>query len=414
MRKINLPSLRGVIGNWSYFSTIMKIKDIVEDNRIITVAESEELYSENINHILQREINLKRIEKIKDYLLNNNDHFFSSIIVAIHNGNPVWSDFDIEHHFRIENEVVDDEELNFIENKVGILTLSGDEEIFALDGQHRLIGLRAAYAENNDIGNEEVSLIYVVHNNNLKEKTRRLFTVLNKYAEKPKEAELIILDEDDAAAIITRRLVETHSILKLTNAVSDSNSANIGANDLVSFTTLVTINRINKEILKPYNIDYTKRPSDEVLEGYSRDIFNFWNYFFSNFSQIQRCINEEFVYFENGEKYNRNNETGGSLFLRPVGQVLFVKIYMMFLASGELEILSRKLSLIDFNLNGPNCKYIFWNNRILAKNDALKRNIFLYILGKYNGNVDRLQEEIRNIYETYGIVYNNHIQPIND
>lgn len=412
MRKINLPSLRGVIGSWSYFSTVMKVKDIVENNRIITVAESEELYSDNINHILQREINQTRIEKIKDYILNNNEHFFSSIIVAIHNGNPIWSDFDIEHHFRIENEVIDEEGLNFIENKVGILTLSGDEEIFALDGQHRLIGLRAAYATNPDVGNEEISLIYVIHNNDLKEKTRRLFTVLNKYAEKPKEAELIILDEDDSAAIITRQLVEEHDVLKLANAVSDSNTANIGVSDLTSFTTLVTINRINKEILKPHNIDYTKRPSEEILAGYSEEIFNFWNYFFNNFPQIQRYINEEVVLFENGEKYNRNNETGGSLLLRPVGQLLFAKIYMAFLASEELEILSEKLPRIDFNLNGNICKYIFWNNRMLPKNEALKKNVFFYILEKYNGNAGLLQEEIRKIYETYGIAYDNHIQVV--
>lgn len=116
--------------------------------------------------------------------------------------------------------------------------------------------------------------------------------------------------------------------------------------------------------------------------------------------------------FENGEKYNRNNETGGSLLLRPVGQLLFAKIYMAFLVSEELEILSEKLPCIDFNLNGNICKYIFWNNRMLPKNEALKKNVFFYILEKYNGNIDLLQEEIKKIYETYGVAYDNQIQPI--
>lgn len=209
---LHLPCLRGVIGNWTYFSSVMKIKDVV--NRIITVSESDELYTKNINDILQREINTKRVGQLKDYLNSNPEHFFSSIIVAIYQGNPVWSDFDIESQFRIDNNLLDSDDIGFIENKIGILSLSGSETIFALDGQHRIKGIREAYKKNKSIGEEEVALIFVVHNHENKQRTRRLFTVLNKYAQKPKEAELIILDEDDAAAIITRKLVDNHEVLK--------------------------------------------------------------------------------------------------------------------------------------------------------------------------------------------------------
>lgn len=40
---LHLPCLRGVIGDWTFFSSVMKVKDIV--NRVITVSQSEELYS---------------------------------------------------------------------------------------------------------------------------------------------------------------------------------------------------------------------------------------------------------------------------------------------------------------------------------------------------------------------------------
>jgi len=66
---LHLPCLRGVIGNWTFFSSVMKIKDVV--NRIITVSESDELYTKNINEILQREISTKRVGQLKDYLINN-------------------------------------------------------------------------------------------------------------------------------------------------------------------------------------------------------------------------------------------------------------------------------------------------------------------------------------------------------
>ena len=202
-----MPCLRGRLGDWIYFSTVMKIKDVVTNHRIITVSESEELYTKNINKILQRDINDKRIKNISSYLVNTKEHFFSSIIVAIHKGNPEWSDVDVSEQLTIREEKLDRDNFNFISNKIGILTLSGGEEIFALDGQHRLVGLRDAIKKNEKLGEEEISLVYVIHNQDNVERTRRLFTVLNKYAEKPKKAELIILEEDDVAAINTRRLV---------------------------------------------------------------------------------------------------------------------------------------------------------------------------------------------------------------
>lgn len=402
---LHLPCLRGVIGDWTFFNSVMKIKDIV--NRVITVSQSEELYSKNINEILQREVDKKRVDKIRDYLLNNNEHFFSSIIVAIFGGNPIWSDFDIESHFKVDNEEIDPDSSNFIQNKLGVLSLSGEEIIFALDGQHRVRGFQEAYKKDESIGDEEVPIIFVVHNQSFKERTRRLFTVLNKYAQKPKEAELIILDEDDASAIITRKLVDEHEILKLKNAISDTNGTNIPPSDVHSFTTLVMINRINKLILSKYKIDYTQRPDDNNLTKYYQECIDFWNYFFTQFPKIKNTIQGEQCVFENGELYNRNNETGGSLLLRPVGQKLFAQIYNAFNEKGQLNVLTSKIPFLDFNLNGNYCKYVTWNNKILPKSEALQKRVFFYALGLSNDHA--IHSDLKNAYENYGATYNNKI-----
>ena len=68
---VHLACLRGNIGYWTYYSTVIKIKDLVTDNRVITVSESEELYTQNINRILQREINQSRIKSLKKYIIEN-------------------------------------------------------------------------------------------------------------------------------------------------------------------------------------------------------------------------------------------------------------------------------------------------------------------------------------------------------
>lgn len=405
---LHLPCLRGVMGNWTYYCSVMKIKDVVK--RIITVSESEELYTKNINEILQREISSVRIKQLKDYLNNNPEHFFSSIIVAIFHGDPKWSDFDLEPYFSVDNKTLDSETTEFIENKLGVLSLSGDEIIFALDGQHRIKGIREAFKQNESIGEEDVALIFVVHDHDNKERTRRLFTVLNKYAQKPKEAELIILDEDDAAAIITRRLLNTHEVLKMKNAISSSNSSNLPSNDFYSFTTLVMLNRINKLILARYKVDYTKRPKDNVLNEYYEVCSMFWDYFFNQFPQIQSFIQGESVMFENGDLYNRNNQTGGSLLLRPVGQKIFAQIYNAFNEKGQLEQLTAKIPYLDFNLNGPLCKYITWNNKILPKSESLQKRLLFYVLGLSPD--DSIHDDLKSTYENFGVQYNNRFEII--
>ncbi len=404
MKKLYLPSLRGVIGKWTYYSTVMKIKDIVDNNRIITVAESSDLYTKNINEILQREINSKRIDKISKYLLENDERFFNSLTVAIHKGNPQWYDIDVDSYFQIENRKITDETIQFIENKFGILELSGDEQIFALDGQHRLIGIREAYKKNKNLGNEEISLIIVVHNHENKEKTRRLFTVLNKYAEKPKGAELIILDEDDSRAINTRRLVEEHPILSKQNAISSSKNGNIPSNDFSSFTTLVTINKINNIIYKKRPNYYTKRPAIEELNSLYDVSVKYWNFLFDTFPEIINFIDGEENIQLNG-LFNRNSETGGSLLLRPIGQEIVAKIYYEFLIRNEIEILKSKIRKIDFNLSGSLLKYLFWHNgKMQPKNNELKINIFKYVLG-LNIDETNFHKEMKKLYESFGASY---------
>ena len=250
----------------------------------------------------------------------------------------------------------------------------------------------------------------MVHNQNQKERTRRLFTVLNKYAQKPKDAELIILDEDDSAAIITRRLLEHHPILRHQSAISNSNTSNIPTSDTVSFSTLVTINRINKEILKHHKIDYTKRPKESVLSGYLNECVEFWDFFFAAFPQIEKTLNGQKCFFQNGDIYNRNKLTGGSLMLRPIGQQLFAEFYTIFRDKGKIKEFSKKIKLLDLNLNGNLCRYVTWYNKMIPKTLSLQKNIFKYILGLSSD--ESIHEEIEKQYAIYGIEYKERFKQI--
>lgn len=411
IKPIHLPSLRGNFGTWNYFSTIIKVKDIVDSNRIITIPESKALYTKNINQILQREIDLTRISKIKEYLIKHKERFFSSLIVAVHKGSPEWADFDLERQFRIDNELIDDNEVEFIENKIGILTLSGNEEIFVLDGQHRLLGIRKAYEEDKSIGEDEVSLIIVIHKSELKERTRRLFTVLNRYAVSIKPAEKVILEEDDAAAILTRKLVQEHPVFIIDNAVSSTKLFNLTSTDTKNFTTLVCLYEINK-ILIDYTALYKSkviiRPSDEILKALYLKITSYWDFFFKEFPDVVKFINEEKI----PAKFARNKASGGSLLLRPEGQLLFASIYKEYLDQNKIKYFIENISKIDFNISGNNWMYVFWKGDTMeTKHKKLKRAIFRYLLNK-NENKTYIINELTKIYKDYNLVFKNNIKPV--
>jgi DNA sulfur modification protein DndB len=420
MKTIHLPCLRGSFGEWTYFSTVMKIKDVVEYNRIITVPESQELYSKKLNEILQREYDKKRIERIKNYILTMPERFFSSLVVAIHKGDPIWSDFDLETHFKVENEILDDENFEFIENKLGVLTLSGSEEIFVLDGQHRLLGLRSAYEADKKIGNDEIALIFVVHSEKLKERTRRLFTVLNRYAVKIKPAEQVILEEDDAAAILTRRLVETYDIFKHQNALSttaksgnkDLNKGfSLPSSDLTSFTTLVCLYQISMVIINHkelYKGGVIKRPSDDILDILWGEIKMFWDDFLALYPEVVSFIKGEIT----TNDFKRNPLSGGSLLLRPEGQLLFAEIYKTYKTDNRLNYFRKHIKKVDFNLSGPVWNYIFWKNPgIETTHKRLKKSVLMYILGDLT-KANEVRRDLIKIYGDHNLVYDEHIKPI--
>ncbi|MGD9491840.1 MAG: DNA sulfur modification protein DndB [Bacteroidales bacterium] len=407
---IHLACLRGNIGFWTFYSTVIKVKDIVTENRIITVTESEELYTQNINRILQREIKQNRINAISKYFEMNDERFFNSLIVAIHKGTPKWTDVDIFEKMTVENNPLKEEEISFLSSKYGILSLTGDEQIFALDGQHRLKGIRKAFKDQPNLSDVEIPVIFVIHNHDNVDKTRRLFTVLNKYAEKPRGAELIILDEDDVAAINARRLVIEHPVLSRLGALSSSKTGAIPASDNSSFTTLVTIYNINKRIYNLPKSFYASRPGQTEIDELYEKSMTFWSLLFESFPSLVEYIDGLSDVKIDGKSICRNDLTGGSLLLRPVGQELIANAFAKF-SNNELGVFKNRISQVDFNLSSNIWKYLFWNEKMLGKEIKLKNNLLLFLLGKYN-NVNEIHREMARVYRLNNQPYNNHIIPM--
>ena len=182
----------------------MTLDDIVE--RIGYAAPLAE--NDSLAQQMQRRLDDEdRAEDIAEYLLRNDDRFFNGLVVGVLGGQPEWHPFSLASRqpaHELGAVVERDQDL------VGYLEFSGDETLFALDGQHRLAGIKRALLQNPALGREKLSLIFVPHMATPQGvvRTRTLFISLNKKAVPVKRKDIIILDEVDLTAIITRRLVD--------------------------------------------------------------------------------------------------------------------------------------------------------------------------------------------------------------
>ena len=393
-----LPCLTGKFGSWRYYNVIMKIKDLVDPNTgVKSVPESKKIYaSHNLNEILQRLEDPKRIEPLKNYILKQKDRYFNSLTVAFSGGNPKWYPVSIKKDLKFSEEYVD-----YLNLKFGILELSGKEELFILDGQHRLLGLKAAYNADNKIGEEEVSVMLVKHEETTdgKKRTRRIFVSLNRNAKPVSEGENIILEEDDASAIIARMLVEKYPLFKSNNVIAFNKNLNLSGKDVDKFTSMLALYNINEILLdndklydKKIEGKYVRiRPSDALIDAEYKVVEEFWNKFFDVFPKSKNFV----INPEGNSTYKTEN--GGLYYLRPVGQEIIALYYKYHLNNGSISTFN-KIKKVEEYLNSPFWNYILFNphkgNILMNKGNALN---YLF----YNFGIDLIPSKLKSLQSSY-------------
>lgn len=134
-----LPCLRGVIGDWVYYSSLMTAKQI--RNHIKAAKDIRE--SKTLDEYLQRDLKDRRKE-IAKYLLTKDSRFFNSIVIGVFDGVPDWYEFEIKQQKGFK---FTDQDFKNIQDSVGFLVFNGDEDMFAIDGQHRVAGIAIAEEE---------------------------------------------------------------------------------------------------------------------------------------------------------------------------------------------------------------------------------------------------------------------------
>lgn len=291
-KKITYPALRLSMGSWTYFSVRMTMKEAAK--RIVLATNFKEPTA--LDDMLQRLHDEARSKgAMTNYLKIRDDRFYGSLIVAPIGKSPSF------HSIRADEELIDKYNIaDDANDSIGFVSLDEDTDYYVLDGQHRLGSIKHVI-ENDEIGpefqDEEINVIFVVDESDSDKerniKYRRLFTSLNRYAKPTDQTTNIIMEEDDAYAILTRRLVETHKVFGKGTGDSSARSntrVNVNTKNLYQtaphFTSLAALYGMTKKLLScPEFPDINpatpegllSRPSDVQLDHWYAELELLWD-----------------------------------------------------------------------------------------------------------------------------------------
>ena len=380
-----LPALRGVMGNWVYYSCLMQFGELSS-----RVQYAKEVHThEGMSEMIQRSLEETRTQQIADYIKHEPQRFFNSLVIAVYGGEPNWHSLvnvrstDPDPLFeKLQPETVE---------SLGFLTLRGDEKLFALDGQHRLAGIKAIVESDYQPAiDDEVSVILVAHEQSPAGliRTRRLFTTLNKTGRQVTKGDIIALDEDDVMAICVRRLIEQTDLFQ-GNRIAFVQSNNVPATNVECLTTIgnlydvltILFTQADFPLRKDKLTLETRRPEKDILDGY----FDYAEEYFFHLREHFTEMGEFFSAVDTTvpvKKYRGRH--GGSALYRPIGLDIFTHIITRStrdLSLGNAVELAAKLPR---ELHTPPYDGLMWNpsnETIIGRNKVLLREILCSMIG---------------------------------
>ena len=80
---MKVAAIKGRMGIWTYYITAMHMDDIAK------------YVNENFPE-RKRELNTKKTKQIKDFLMDHDDRFLNTIVIAVFGGSPNWYGMEVK------------------------------------------------------------------------------------------------------------------------------------------------------------------------------------------------------------------------------------------------------------------------------------------------------------------------------
>lgn len=385
MKALNIPAIRGVLGDIVYYTSSFTFKQISDYVKKI----DDELHtSTSLKDQLQRSLT-NNYESITNYILSQKEHFFNSLVLAVYDGDPEWNE--IEIRFKDTDYYT-----------MGFLRFNGEEKIFPVDGQHRVEGIKEAIKQNPGLEDETISVILIGHHKDKEgmEKTRRIFSTLNRYAKPVSIGDIIALDEDDTVAIVTRDMLECFPLFMNENISDEKKTKAIAEKDTKSFTSLIKLYETNKIIYKYYTSfrDQTKRihtstdidkflkfrPKQEEIDRFEKYLTDFWTLFIDSFDGMKEYVTSTDK--DSAAKF-RNRDEGGLLYFRPIAlpQLVSAILETTFRTNVSLNDCMSAYSKLEMHISQEPWVKVLWDadsHTMIMKNKTLLRPLLMFMYDK--------------------------------
>jgi len=423
-----VPALKAKMGDWQYYVTVMKLGKIARECRL-----ADEIHAnKDLDDLIQRAIQDRVQKEMVPYLLNESQRFYGALVVAVYGGDPEFSEVKVKdgHHLIDDNE--DRSSYGF-----GLLRFDGSQIYYALDGQHRLKSIQEAIAQNADLAKEEITVIILKHENSKDglERTRRLFSTLNRRA-KPTSSDMnIAIDEDDAIAIVSRRLVKENDTLKIL-VLSNLGSKQINPSKSHDpyITTLPAFYETNEILLGAYNGGFDIdakfkqfRPSNDELDDYYSYLENIWIQLLEKCPGFDTVLKGRRKPGDIRKRMDADGATvlddsgkaiaGGNVFARPIGHFILADVLKLVGVQGKSieDAIDAIMAHVPMDIDKSPWVRVIWNpttQRIISSKSerVLIASMISHALGlKINIKVRELKQKYRDTVEDFRA---NLIEPI--
>ncbi len=410
-----------------------------------------ERVANTVEEILQRPLDWSRQLPLAQYLATHTAHKFPALLVVV---SPVWVDDSDSTEWEQGQATQSAATFQPLDSqgKMGVLDVSSPISIYALDGQHRLMGIQGLmtllqtgelqpYSKVKKPVGEAITLADMAAVSSLtitqlqalatetigiefipavipgetrqqaRQRIRSIFVHVNLMAVKLSKGQLAVLDEDDGFSIITRHVVVTHPLFVEKpgqNPRVNWDSATVATKSTV-LTTLQALKEMSQRYLgdrfpgwiapKPGLVPL--RPSDEELQEGIQELRRLWDGL-GSLPSYQRL--EQGVETPTLRRFSFENTGGeGNILLRPVGQVAIAQALgiLVFRLQFPLIELMEKLRLFDKagGFAGMEFPESLWygvlydpnKRRIRVAGRDLAAKLIVYLLGGIQEPMDRAE-----------------------
>ena len=352
----------------------MPVSELV--GRVRFPADMPEWKGLSIEERYQRTLDMARIRReLAPYFANDDKRFSGSLVLAVCNDEHVA----FERLFDLTGAQLPSLYMDAASD-MGFVTMQGQEVLVPLDGQHRAKAFQMVMGGHSDgapsrplkpstgLARDTVAVILVRFEAGT---SRYIFNKINRYARPTAKADKLITDDDDAVAVITRRLI--------TDNVIPARLVNISTNILTAktheFTTLAALYEANKKLIAALDVPSTSRP--ERMDDRERgerlaELAAEWRRLLSGIGAWRRAVKDP---GEGGDE-GRASMRKKSILGRPVGQISLINGYALACMKdrdrADRDGLVARLDRVDWGMDAPEWRGLLvkLNGKIMASKSA--------------------------------------------